>query len=213
MRVTLSLVLLVTFLFLSSFNFQAVAVESSEVHDVAVSNVTAWPAFALPISVVHVNVTVENQGTCSENFSLIVYAENMTIQTVNIVDLAPAQIKTLTFKWELHPFRVMIFPPPRPYDKPMVQNVTIWAEADVVAGEADTSDNVYIDGKVTIIWWLTDVDGDGDIDIYDIIHLVSRYGSELGDPGYDPLLDFNQNGKIGIFDVVISVNSYGPCYM
>lgn len=213
MKVTLSVILLASLLFLSCFGFQTSAVESSEVHDVAVSNVIAWPTFALPISVVHVNVTVENQGTCNENFSLIVHAENMTIQTVNVVDLAPAQTETLTLEWKLYPFRAMIFPPPRPYDKPMVENVTIWAEADVVAGEVDTSDNVYIDGEVTIIWWLGDVDGDGDIDIFDLVYLVGRYGSEQGDPRYDPLLDFNQNGKIGIYDIVISVSSYGLGYV
>jgi len=212
-KVTSSVILLTSLLFLSFSGFRIDTVGSSEVHDVAVSNVTAWPTFALPISVIDINVTVETQGTYNETFTLAGYAENMIIQTVSVVDLAPGQAEILTFEWRLFPFRPYIFPPPWPYDEPMVENVTVCAEAGVVDGEVDTSDNAYIDGEVTIIWWLTDVDGDGDINIYDVIYLVGRYGSEQGDPKYDPLLDFNQNGKIGIYDVVISVNSYGLGYL
>jgi len=217
MKVMLSVALLS--LFILSFSiFQAPIVESSEVHDVAVTYVTAWPTRALPRDVIHFNVTVENQGTSNESFNLTVYAaENHTIQTVSVTDLAPSVSETLTFNWRFSPGRAYecmawLFPPPWPLDEPLVENVTIWAEADVVTGEIDTSDNVYIDGIVTVVWWPLDVTGDGRIDIFDVVWLVRAYGSELGDPLYDSMLDFNQDGKIDIFDIVILIGAFGARY-
>ena len=37
-------------------------------------------------------------------------------------------------------------------------------------------------------------------------------GSELGGDGYHPLMDFNHNGEIDIFDVVILVWAFGVRY-
>lgn len=216
MKFLLSVISLLSMFSVSFFGFQIPLVEGVEVHDIAVSNVAAWPTFVLPSMVVYINVTVENQGTSSENFSLTAYAENLTIQTVT-VDLAPGASENLTFEWQTmsYPeYMVMVFPPPWPPDEPMLENVTIWAEADVVAGEVDTSDNVYFDGTVTIIWMPPDVDGNGIINIFDIMWLIRAYGSELGDPGYNTLLDFNQDGKIDIYDIVISASPgvYGATY-
>jgi hypothetical protein len=95
----------------------------------------------------------------------------------------------------------------------MIEDLTIRAEASVVAGEVDTSDNVYVDGTVTVIWRIGDVNGDGRIDIFDLVMLAGRYGSKPGDPRYDPLLDFSQNGIIDIFDVVATASSYGTHYL
>ncbi len=216
MKGILSVVLLVFLFSLSFSGFQIYVAQGSEVHDVAISSVTAWPVF-LPPSVIYINVTVENQGTSSESFNLTVYAENLTIQTKSVVDLGPSASETRTFEGDISspPFRAMIFPPPWPPDEPMVENVTIWAEASVVAGEIDTSDNVYIDGIVTIIWCPPDIDGDGDIDIFDIVFVAGRYGSESGDPGYDPFADLDQDGDVDIFDIVIMANPgvYGVHYV
>lgn len=211
-RVSMTL-LLSLFAALSLLAFQIPFIESSEVHDVAVFNVKAWPTLVLPTITVYINVTVENQGTANETFNLTVYADNLTIQTVSVADLSPGLGKTLTFNWEISPpFRIMIFPPPWPPNKPMVENVTIWAEADVVAGEVDTSDNIYIDGTVTIMWWPPDVNGDGKIDIRDIASVAKAFGSSPGDPRWDPILDFNSDGKIDIRDIATSAVHFGATY-
>lgn len=215
MKGILSVILLMSLFSMSFLGFQIYVAQGSEVHDVAVTHVTAWPTWALPVSNININVTVENQGTVNENFSLTIYAGNLTIQTVNIVGLLPNSSSTLRIEWPIILYRITIFPPPWPLDKPMVENVTIWAEASVDAGEVDTSDNVYIDGVVTIIWCPPDIDGDGDIDIFDIIYVAGRYGSESGDPGYDPFADLDQDGDIDIFDIVTitSPGVYGTHYV
>jgi len=195
--------------------FQIPVAEGSEVHDVSISNVTAWPAFVVPSMVIHINVTVENQGTSNESFNLTAYADNLTIQTVKVTDLASGANKTLTFELKISytDYMIAVFPPPwAPYE-PMLENITMWAEASVVAGEVDTSDNAYIDGTVTIIWLPPDIDGNGIVDIYDVVFIVHDYGSEIGDPEYNVLADFNQDGKINIYDIVILGGVYGTAYV
>jgi subtilisin family serine protease len=54
-----------------------------------------------------------------------------------------------------------------------------------------------------------DVDGDKDVDIYDITSITSRYGAQIGDPEYDPILDLNGDGIIDIYDVVTATDDYG----
>lgn len=192
--------------------------ESSEVHDVAVTHITAWPSRTLPMYAVYVNVTVENQGTYTESFNLNVYAaENHTIETLVVIGLAPAESETLTFRWFVSAgfaFEGLgwLFPPPVLVGEPLEENATIWAEADVVAGEVDTSNNIYIGGAVTIVWWPLDVTGSGKIDIFDVVELIGPYGLKFGDEGYHAMLDFNHDAKIDIFDIVILIRAYGAEY-
>jgi hypothetical protein len=57
---------------------------------------------------------------------------------------------------------------------------------------------------------LGDVDGDGDVDIYDIVTICLAYDSEEGDPNWVPEADIAEPyGKIDIYDVVTACNNYG----
>jgi len=174
----------------------------------------------LPSMDVRINVTVENQGTAVESFNLTVYGtnivtnENITIQST-AVDLAAGQNETVAFVWEVPPplWPFTYFPGYPLWDTdPMVADFTIWAEASVVDGEVDTSDNVYTDGNVRIILRFGDVDGNGVVNIFDVVIQAGSYGSKLGDPRYNPLVDYNQNGVIDIFDIVRVAGAYGTQY-
>ncbi|MGB9134074.1 MAG: hypothetical protein WCC63_00575, partial [Candidatus Bathyarchaeia archaeon] len=123
------------------------------------------------------------------------------------------QNKTLAFVWDIKiPWAGYIFPPPWWEDDPMVSDFTVWAEADIVDGEVDTSDNICTDGNVRIILLYGDADGNGVVNIFDIVKLAYAYGAKPGDPRYDPLLDHNQDGVINIFDVVRVAGAYGTQY-
>jgi len=54
-----------------------------------------------------------------------------------------------------------------------------------------------------------DFDGDDDIDIYDFVLFAAAYGSESGDPNYNPVGDFDDDGYINIFDFVLFAADYG----
>jgi hypothetical protein len=188
----------------------------SEVHDVAVTNVTAFPKRILIMGIVTINVTVANMGNYYETFNVTIYAGNhiLTYPHLTVSNLAPGTTATLTIKWDLFPVIVMIFPPPWPWPpcKPMVENLTIWAEAGPVVGEMNVSNNIYIDGTVSISWWPVDVNGDGIIDILDIATICYAFGSHLGDPRYDPMLDFNSDGQIDILDIAGGAMNFGATY-
>jgi len=188
---------------------------SSEVHDVAVTDVKARSAVFLLgyLYIDSINITVQNQGTTAETFNLTVYADTITLRTVTITDLAPTQNQTITLSVFLHPYKVMIFPPPWPIDTPLVRNLTVSAKADVVPGEVDTSDNVYTNGTITTIWWVIDVDGNGRIEIKDIVAVAKAFGSRKGDSRYNLWLDFNQDEKIDIRDIALIARGFGLKYL
>ncbi len=65
--------------------------------------------------------------------------------------------------------------------------------------------------------WITvtipgDVDGDFDVDIYDIVKICAAYGLNKGDTGYIPNCDLNGDEDIDIYDVVIMCYFYGQKY-
>jgi hypothetical protein len=53
------------------------------------------------------------------------------------------------------------------------------------------------------------VDGDKDVDIYDIVKIASVYGVKIGEPRYIANCDINNDGKIDIYDAVIATSRYG----
>ncbi|MGB9134613.1 MAG: hypothetical protein WCC63_03380 [Candidatus Bathyarchaeia archaeon] len=213
------LVGLMLFSLLLSFHISTLGVRGSETHDIAVTSVVKDRSGIAPAMRVKINVTVENQGNTIESFTVTVYGTNIitnantTIQSAP-VDLEAGQNETLAFVWEIPPpeWPIIIFSTPLWDTNPMVADFTIWAEASVVDGEIDTSNNVYVDGTVRIILRFGDVDGNGVINIFDIVKLAAGYGSKPGDPGYNPLMDYDQNGVIEIFDVVRTASAYGTLY-
>jgi len=54
-----------------------------------------------------------------------------------------------------------------------------------------------------------DVNHDYKVDIYDVVSLTSIYGSQTGDPNWNPKLDLKRDGQINIFDVVLVTVNYG----
>lgn len=91
----------------------------------------------------------------------------------------------------------------------MVVNVTIWAEASMVAGEVDTADNVYVNGTISMIWWVLDLNGDGRINILDIFILAGAFGQ---DHGFHPFWDFNRDGKVDIREIAYVAKFFGWVY-
>jgi len=86
---------------------------------------------------------------------------------------------------------------------------TIVANASIV-GEIDTdpADNTFIGGKV-LVKISGDVDGDGVVDASDLFALTKAYGSELGDPNWNPDCDFNGDDEVNTADLVDLNKNYG----
>jgi hypothetical protein len=56
------------------------------------------------------------------------------------------------------------------------------------------------------------VDGDRDVDIFDIVCMSNVYGLSQTDPEYDVDCDLDGDGDIDIFDIVAAANNYGASW-
>ncbi len=78
----------------------------------------------------------------------------------------------------------------------------------VAAGYNVTRDqdqmNIYVRTRIT-----GDVDGDGDVDGFDLTHMCGTYGSTTGHPGWDDNCDVNGDGIIDGFDLTPACGNYG----
>lgn len=66
-----------------------------------------------------------------------------------------------------------------------------------------------IDGHYTFVPLRGDINGDGKVDILDIVLITLVFGSEQGDPNWDPRADLKVDNVIDIFDVVLAATNYG----
>jgi hypothetical protein len=54
-----------------------------------------------------------------------------------------------------------------------------------------------------------DATGDGVVDRVDIGRIRRAYGTSAGDPNYDPAVDIDRDGKVGLFDFIATKHNLG----
>ncbi len=54
-----------------------------------------------------------------------------------------------------------------------------------------------------------DIDGDGHVDVVDLLDLVDSFGTYQGDAWYDPNCDFNHDGAVDVIDLLYMVDNFG----
>ncbi|MCK4313956.1 PKD domain-containing protein, partial [Candidatus Bathyarchaeota archaeon] len=161
--------------------------------DVAVLDVIPYKTVVGTGLNMSISVTVENQGDLTETFNVTIYVNTTLMAMQYVTDLAPSTQAILTFIWNTTGFTK--------------GNYTIRAVASMVPSETDISDNTFMDGW-TFVTILGDVDGDKDVDIYDVVKITGIYGSKRGDPQFNPNSDLDGDGEIKIYDVVICTSHY-----
>lgn len=68
------------------------------------------------------------------------------------------------------------------------------------------SDNVEFEPWLRV---RADINLDGIVNLYDVVHLHVVYGSKLGDPNWSPEADLVPDGVINIYDAVSLLPHYG----
>ena len=106
------------------------------VSDVAVTDVTVYPTLVRVGESAFINVTVENQGNFTEAFNVTAYYNNTAIETKPVASLSPGNSTTLTFNWTTTGVSAGEY--------------AISANATVVEGETNTTNNELIDGKIEV---------------------------------------------------------------
>lgn len=143
---------------------------------------------------IEINVTVENQGGYTETFNTTIFVDSSAVGWQNVT-LHPFEKRTLSLTWNTTGVAK--------------SNYSISAKADTVPGETDTADNTKAYGFSVFVTIPGDVDGDRDVDIFDIVRIVSVYNLEASDPKYDANSDIDGDKDIDIFDIVIACGNYG----
>jgi subtilisin family serine protease len=175
----------------------------SPIHDVAVTDVTPLKTAVGQGFPCDINVTITNEGDLMEAFSTTAYADliesigdKITIGTMTII-LDPGDSTTITFTWNTTDMAESTY--------------IISAYAGPVPDETEVSDNSFSDGWI-VITIPGDVDGDFDVDIYDVVKMCSCYGTEEGDDRYVANCDTDCDGDIDIYDIVIMCSHYGEAH-
>lgn len=165
-------------------------------HDVAVTGLTVSRNFAyegVSSQPIKVNVTVANQGSSSETFTVTARASANTIGT-QTVTLAAGTTMIVPFNWDAHLLARGTY--------------TLSAEASAVPGETDLADNLLTDGSFTVRL-KGDVNNDCTVNVLD---LVAVGGNFLKPASAKPEADINNDGVINILDlVVVGSNMFASC--
>ena len=164
-----------------------------EVRDIAITDIIPSKTVIGQGYSASIEVFIKNQGSFTETFNVSTYANTSLIQT-KTATLPSLGSTNVTINWTTSGWNKGIY--------------TLSAYVAPLPGEVDTGDNSLTYGmvKVTVPG---DVDGDRDIDIYDIVRITSIYGTKKGEPRYIPNVDIDGNGEINIYDVVIATSRYG----
>jgi len=165
------------------------------IHDVAITDVTPANSWVYRGNLLKINVTAANLGNVSESFNVTAYADNNTIGTFPVVNLASNAQITITFVWNTTSY-------------PSCQNYTISGVASLVPHEYNATNNVYIDGAVKVRLY-GDVNDDGKVDGKDIALASLAFGTVPTDPRWNPNADINQDGKIDGKDIVLISLNFG----
>lgn len=167
------------------------------IHDVAILNMsclnTVYNDWKPPVY-----VRVKNRGTVPESFNVTLYAEGLFGGTNRTSNLAAYAISTIKITWNTAGLTLL-------------QNDTLTAIADTVAGETSTTDNTCTYGPILIIL-LGDVKFDRTINILDVVKVTGVYGLKTGDTNYNIMADLQLDGKIDILDVVKVTSRYAQKY-
>ena len=162
-------------------------------HNVAVTDVSIRRTIVGQGFPAKVNVTVENKGHYMETFNVTTYANGTAINTTQLVIQSSSSI-TLKICWNT--------------TGQTKGNYTITSFAEPVDGEINTTDNDLEASSGLFITINGDVDGDRDVDIYDIVAIAAAYGSSQGSDKYNAPCDIDGNGEVNIYDVVIAAGNY-----
>jgi len=163
-------------------------------HDVAVTSVTSQTRAYSGFTVIDVFVNVTNHGKFSETFSVTAFYNSTTIETQTVTNLAPKANATIILLWDI--------------TSVPLGHYTISAMATRVSSEIDLTDNSFTDGSI-VITIPGNVDGDRDVDVYDLLLFSKAFSSDSSKPNWNPNCDFNNDKKVDDADLFALNNNYG----
>jgi len=164
-------------------------------HDIAVTHVTISTSETYVGNIVGITVTLQNYGNMPENFTTTIYANADNISALQVLNLLPSETRIMTCDWNTTGYPASNTP------------YLIKAEADTLPYETNTANNMFIDSSVKLKL-IGDVNGDGKVDINDLIAWDAAYGSRPGDLNWNAQADINGDGVVDQQDGQLIVQNY-----
>lgn len=173
----------------------------TQIRDVAITNVTTSRTWAYQGVPMNVTVTAKNIGSVNESFNVMAFYNTSLLGNVSIVDLAPGAEVVNVFNWNTTGLTPC-------------NNFTISGQASIVPFEFNTTNNVFVDGLVSIRF-VGDINGDGKVDMKDIGIAAAAFGTRTGEPGWNPDADITgprplvPDGVVDMRDIAMIAQNFG----
>jgi hypothetical protein len=170
-------------------------------HDVSIMNVSSDKTVVGQGYCLNITVTAADLGDYRETFN-VTRCANTTIIASQDVTLSAEDSVTITFTWNTTDFAL--------------GNYTLTAYAWPVPGENNTANNNFTGGVVTVTI-PGDINGDFHVDHDDVVLLSDAYGTSPSQPVkgscvWNPNADLDNNGLVGLVDLVTMAAHYGQHY-
>ena len=162
-------------------------------HDVVVTDVTSYQIITGQGFCNNVTVTIANMGSYCETFNVTVYANSAVIATIANITLASGNSVNQAILWNTTGF--------------VFDNYTLSAYSWPIPGENNTASTFV--GGVVAVTIPGDVDGNGRVNMGDIVSLCTAFSSTPGQPNWNPNCDIEGNGRIDMGDIVIACANFG----
>ena len=160
--------------------------------DIAVTTVAASKTVIGQGYVASLNLAYENLGNKIEGFNASVWANGTLIDSQYVV-LAKEDPFTVNFAWNTTGFAY--------------GNYTISAYALPISSETNTASNSCTGSVIVTV--PGDIDGNGIVNMADVVALLYAFGSTPGKPNWNPNCDIEGNGRIDMSDVIIALRNFG----
>jgi hypothetical protein len=170
-----------------------------ETHDVAVTGLSVSDDHPKQGQNVTMTVDVKNNGTLPETFSVQVTNDTIVIGIQTVTALASGASTTLTFVWNTSAATIGAH--------------TITATATGVSSDANPA-NDAASKTVTVVspsptGSSTDLNGDREVNMKDVGAVGVAFGTQEGDPRWNPAADVNGDTIVNIMDVALVCQDFG----
>ena len=164
----------------------------SGAQDVGIQQLTSTKTVIAEGQITILDVKLINFGRHQEDFNVTVQIGSTIMQETPLT-LRERESAVVEYTWNTTDF-------PR-------GNYVVAVYTTSIQNELDTSDNMLVE-RSFVITIMGDVDGDFDVDVFDVAAVAGAYGPIKYDREYTGNYDLIWDGKIDIFDVVLVISKW-----